>query len=216
MQKVSSLARPYYHLHNAGVDKRIIFNSKEDYDRFEAYLYLLNAIESPRVANFFSGNRQAEIFESARGERLVAIGAYSFVPKNFHILATPLVGGGIAKFMQKVQTAYTMYFNMKYQRKGCLFQSSYRFEIAESDEHLKHIYAAIHLNPAMLFNEEWQTANEGELFTLARNALKYRYSSINEYVTKKPVITSPTGFPNYFARAKDANIHVKWWLEFKK
>lgn len=205
----------YYRLHNSGVDKRIIFNSKEDYDRFEAYLYLLNAVESQRAANFFTGNRASEIFTSARGEKLVAIGAYSFVPKNFYILATPLVDGGIAKFMQKLQTAYTMFFNLKYQREGGLFQSSYKSEIAESDAHLKYLFASVHLNPAVLFDENWETADDAQLSSLARRAADYRYSSMSEYMTEKYVITSPDVFPKYISRASEIYAQVKWWTALK-
>src|SRR3954468_12826823 len=102
MRKTKFKKEGHYHVFNRGVDNRNIFISQEDYDRFEAYLYLLNDAESPRVANFFVGNRKETIFESARAEQLVAIGAYSFLPTHFHLIVSPLSEGGLPKFMQKL------------------------------------------------------------------------------------------------------------------
>lgn len=211
MESNASRDKKFYHLRNEGIERRIIFSSKEDFDRFEAYLYLLNAVESQRAANFFVGGREREIFTSARGENLIAIGAYSFLPQEFHILATPLVDNGIGKFMQKLQTAYTMYFNKKYQRSGRLFHSAYRSDMLDSDEHLRRVYGFIHLNPARLFNSLWEDADASEIMLLARRALEYRYSSAGEYQNGKHIITDATHFPQYIRRAKDAHAIYQMW-----
>lgn len=206
----------YYHIHNSGADRRKIFSSQGDFDRFEAYLYLLNAIESQRAANFFAGDRQDEIFTSARGEKLVAIGAYSLVPQQFHILARPLVENGIGKFMQKLQTAYTMFFNKKYFHDGRLFHSAYRAEEIATDERLRRSFTYIHLSPASIFDERWDDAGGSELALLITRALQYRYSSAGEYASSKFVITSPVEFPQHMRRMKDAQAHFASWVKYKK
>ncbi|HWO06956.1 MAG TPA: hypothetical protein VNM40_00015 [Candidatus Paceibacterota bacterium] len=205
----------YYRLFNEGFERRIIFSSQEDYDRFEAYLYLLNSVESPRVSNIFAGNRTEEIFTTARGERLVAIGAYSFLAREFHILATPLVEGGISKFMQKVQTAYTMYFNKKYVRSGSLFQTAYKSEPVAGDERVTYSFADIHLQPAMLFNEEWRDASDYELHSLAAKALQYRYSGAGEYVSRTFAIIDPGAFPKLLLRSRTPDFYVRHWKKGK-
>lgn len=213
MDTSSTRDSKFYHLRNEGIERRIIFSSKEDFDRFEAYLYLLNAVESQRAANFFVGGREREIFTSARGENLIAIGAYSFLPQEFHILATPLVENGIGKFMQKLQTAYTMYFNKKYQRSGRLFHSAYRAEDLDSDEKLKRAFAFVHLNPARLFDDRWDDAAGADLMLHARRAIEYRYSSAGEYQSGKYVITNPSSYPQYIRRARDANANYQLWVK---
>lgn len=207
--------REYYYLHNEGSDKRVILSSQEDFDRFEAYLYLLNAIESPRAANLFVGGRQKEIFTTARGEKLVAIGVFALVPHGFHILATPLVDGGIGKFMQKVQTAYTMYFNAKYGRTGRLFHSAYRAEELDTEEKLKRMYAYIHLHPASIFDARWEDAQGTELARFAVRAMEYRYSSAGEYAREHFVITDPKEFPAFMRRTKDVQAHYALWMKYK-
>lgn len=205
----------YFFLHNSGVEKRTIFSSKEDFDRFEAYLYLLNAVESPRAANFFSGGREAGIFESARGENLVSIGAYSFVPQRFMLLVTPRVEGGVGKFMQKLQTAYTMYFNKKYAHQGRLFQSAYRSLQLDNDVALRYAHTYTHLAPATIFNSSWEDSSGTELAALVTRALQYRYSSAGEYQASKFVITSPDFFPAYIKRMRDAQSHFSAWMKLR-
>jgi putative transposase len=205
----------YFLISNVGSEGRIIFSSKEDFDRFEAYLYLLNSVDSPRVANLFAGGREREIFTTARGEKLIAIGAYCFTPKEFHLLVTPVADGGISKFMQKLQTAYTMFFNHKYQRTGRLFHSAYRSRQAETEDELQFFFTSVHLNAIKLFNERWHELEKEELLSLAASAMNYRYSSIGEHRTNKSVITSRDTFPRNLFSIKNASAHVRLWSHGK-
>ena len=215
MIKRKFLRGKYYHLHNVGIEKKIIFVSKEDFDRFEAYLYLLNDTESPRAANFFSAGRKSSVFESARTQPLIAIAAYCLMPTRFDICATPLVEGGISKFMQKLQTAYTMYFNDKYPRVGNLFQGIFKSFHAASESDLKHVLARIHLSPLELFDTDWKEKNIFELEKMAPSVLDYRYSSVGEYKNNKHIITMPKKFPKFVSRAKDPNACIRYWVDYK-
>ncbi len=215
MRKTKFKKGGHYHLFNRGVDNRNVFVSKEDYDRFEAYLYLLNDTESQRAANFFVGKRNQTIFESARAEQLVAIGAFSLLPTSFHIIASPLQENGLPKFMQKLTTAYTMYFNDKYQRTGSLFEGTYKSHEATSENHLKYLLAITHLAPAGLFNKKWHDDSVFALEKLTGELQDYRYSSIGEYINNKHVITSPEYFPRYFGRAKSMDTYIRYWEDNK-
>lgn len=200
--------RKYLHVYNFGVERRVLFNAKEDYDRFEAYLYLLNAVESQRAANFFTRERRNDIFTSARGDRLVSIGAYSISSHEFRILLTPVADAGISKFMQKLQTAYTMYFNRKYPREGSLFQASYKFDVLKLHDELKHSFAFIHLSPIYVMHADAAVLPpRAKLITLAK---QYRYSSIGEYESDKHVITEPKDFPKYLRAGCDPMFLAAW------
>ena len=215
MRKTKFVKGGHYHLFNRGVDNRNVFVSKEDYDRFEAYLYLLNDTESARAANFFVGRRYETIFESARAEQLVAIGAFSLLPTHFHIIASPIAEGGLSKFMQKLTTAYTMYFNDKYQRTGSLFEGTYKARSSTSENHLKYLLAITHLAPAQLFNRKWHEDSVFELERISGELMDYRYSSIGEYMNGKNVITAPGYFPRYFGRAKSMDTYIRYWADNK-
>lgn len=216
MTRIPSRAHDYYHLYNRGVDNRTLFATRGDFDRFKAYLYLLNDEDAPRAANFFASDRKEGVYESARGQKLVAIGAYSLMPNHFHILASSLVENGIARFMQKVLTAYTMYFNERTLRSGSLFQGTYKRTRTETETDLKYLYAYIHLSPAKYFHDDWRAASMEEFNIHERKLMTYPYSSANEYLTSRFVIASPEYFPRYMTRTKDLQSHLKLWFKHKE
>jgi putative transposase len=215
MSETAFKAGSYIHLYNRGVDGRTVFNSQEDFDRFEAYLYLLNGTDSPRASNMFARESADAIFSAGKGDLLIGIAAYSILPKRFHILVAPVIEGGVSKFMQKLQTAYTMYFNDKYMRTGRLFESRYRSQCVESVDHLKQLFAYVHLSPGELFNTRWKESTESDVAKVAASALNYRYTSVNEYMQKKFRITTPDYFPRTFRQINSHSAHVKFWMQHR-
>ena len=127
----------YYHLYNRGVDKRVVFSRTPDYKRFLAYLYILNSTESVRPTDILEKNNFDRAMTQRRGEQLVSIGAYCLMPNHFHLYVTPRIDDGISRFMQKVSTAYTMYFNKKYERSGALFQGTFKAQHVHRDVHAR-------------------------------------------------------------------------------
>src|SRR3989344_5723193 len=165
-RKISLLQNNYYHVYNRGVDKRKIFNSNSDYHRFLALLYVSNSDEKIHISNQKNNIALADVLSLEKGKNIVAIGAYCLMPNHFHLLLTPLVEGGISKFMLKLQTGYSMYFNIKNEREGSLFQGTYKATHAQDDEYLKYLYAYIHLNPAKLKDKEWKIKGAHDLSRL--------------------------------------------------
>lgn len=68
-------------------------------------------------------------------------------------------------------TAYTMYFNKKYERTGSLFQGTFKAEHLDRDEYLKYIFTYIHLNPIKLIDPKWRE-NGIKNSTIAKNLKK--------------------------------------------
>ena len=146
----------YYHIYNRGVDKRVIFLDTADHQYFLALLYLSNSRKSFIVSNIAKTHPREEFFDVDREDHLVAIGAYCLMPNHFHILIKENVEGGTSLFMQKLSTAYTMYFNAKYERTGALFQGTFKAKHIDNDRYLKYLYAYIHLNPAKMVDDGWK------------------------------------------------------------
>ncbi len=211
-RKDSFVEGEYYHLYNRGVDKRIIFPSPRDYQRFLMLLYLANSTEDTRIGNVLRSIKYNDIFKLDRAGSLVAIGAFCLMPNHFHILATPLTDGGISKFMLKLQTGYSMYFNTKNERNGALFQGPFRSIHADSDQYLKYLYSYIHLNPAKLMDAKWKE-HVGPKDALMRFVESYPYSSYVAYVNDSHAITEPTKFPEYFSSREEVESHIRDWLQ---
>lgn len=201
----------YYHLYNRGVDKRTVFASAADYKRFLMLLYLANSNEDVRIANVLKSHTYDEVFARERSEPLVSIGAFCLMPNHFHLLISPQVEGGVSRFMLKLQTGYSMYFNTKYERNGSLFQGPFRSIRADDDRYLQYLFAYIHLNPAKLKDRDWKdhlSTHKGLLSYVE----SYPYSSYGAYLADRHTITDPHAFPTAFSSMESVRAHIIDWM----
>jgi len=143
----------YYHIYNRGVDKRIIFNSKRDLDRFLLSMEEFNSVEpiGSIFENRFNIKNKKQSFggETPKHEksgRLVEILAFCLNPNHYHLILTPLVDGGISEFMKRLNGGYTNHFNQKYKRSGVLFQGVFKSVLITSDSQLRFLSVYINLN----------------------------------------------------------------------
>ena len=156
----------WYHCYTRGVEKRRVFENSRDYERFLEGLYLSNSVEQTPRGNF-QHLSHGEILQLPRVGALVAVGAYCLMPNHFHILLKELRPNGITKFMQRLGTSYTMYFNVKNERVGGLFVTPFRSKHIADDRYYQRVAQYIHLNPA-------------DVVGFTRIA-EYRYSSLLDY-----------------------------------
>ncbi len=203
----------FYHLFSRGVDKRIIFVDNEDIKRFIRLLYLCNSSVSINYRNF----KDKKISEIDTGEKLVAIGAYCLINNHFHILVREIHEKGISKFMSKLLTAYSSYFNKKYDRVGTLFSNHFSAIHVESDEQLKYLYSYIHLNPAKNIDKNWREKNEDKM-PLMNYINTFPHSSYLDYINKRDgdlgLILTPSEFPLYFKNPEEFQAQIWEWLNF--
>ncbi|MDO8589712.1 MAG: transposase [bacterium] len=205
----------FYHIYNRGTEKRKIFLSKHDYERFIALLYLCNSTISVRID--MRRKSLDETLDTDRDKNLVDIGSYCLMPNHFHILLKERVENGISLFMQKLTTAYTMYFNKKYERNGSLFQGTFKAEHADKDSYLKYLFAYIHLNPVKLIEPEWKKVGIKNRTNAKQFLRNYPYSSYFEYTgidRKWKTILTPKAFPDYFDTTDGFQKMIDYWLEF--
>ncbi|MBI5140415.1 MAG: transposase [Candidatus Vogelbacteria bacterium] len=80
-------------------------------------------------------------------EQLINIVAFYLMPNHFHLLLHERTEGGISKFMHRLSTAYTMFFNQKTGRTGALFEGRFKSKLIDSDAYLLKVIDYIHLNP---------------------------------------------------------------------
>lgn len=136
----------YYHIFNRGVDKRSIFEDKNDIYYFFNRLTDLNidAVNSRLTTKRFK--KQGEAIIEPNHAKLVSIIAYCLLPNHFHLVLKQESKDGISKFMQKLGTSYTMYFNAKYKRSGSLFQGKFKANLIGGDFGLPVLSVYINLN----------------------------------------------------------------------
>jgi len=162
---------------NRGVEKRIIFSDEYDYQRFLILMFLTNDVAAVDTKNTFRNAALPEILNQERNP-IVKIQAFSLLPNHYHLLLSPVVEGGVALFMQKLATGYTMYFNTKHDRAGALFQGKYKIKHAAEDLYLKYLFEYIHLN---IVRERFDVSTALNAEQLLTEAEDYLWSSLSVY-----------------------------------
>ena len=127
-----------YHAYNRGTEGRRIFLNNNDYFRFIRYLYEFNdhdnVVDMKRRFLRKSGLKNTSdprIIKRTR-EPLVDILEFTLMPNHYHLMLKQIADKGISRFMQRLGTGYTNYFNTKFKRKGVLFQGKYKAKLVDT------------------------------------------------------------------------------------
>jgi putative transposase len=215
MQRIIEFSEgEYYHIYNRGVDKRNIFLDSGDHDRFVKLLYLSNGTK-PFV---FRDVQDKDLKDIERNDLLVAVGAYCLMPNHFHLLVKEIHEGGITQFMEKLGTAYSMYFNKRSKRTGFLFESNFKAQHVDNDEYLKYLFAYIHLNPVKLIEPSWKDFGIRDIGKAKKYLEDYQYSSYADHLgikRKEDLILSRKEFPEYFEKTHEFKSFIDDWLKYK-
>lgn len=204
-----------YHIYNRGVEKRKIFLNQRDYLRFIHGMHEFNN-ENPATNTLYFLNKSYIEVQPRYKDPLVEILAFVLMPNHFHILLKQKKDGGIPKFMQKLGTGYTMYFNKKNERVGCLFQGRFKSVLISHESQHIHIASYIHLNPLKLFSYRGSTSIgiEEKMEFLEG----YRWSSYLDYIGKKnfPELTSRSLYLGLFDEEGGCKNEIKRLLGTKQ
>ena len=206
----------YYHIYNRGVDKRIIFQTGSDFERFYESMFLFNdnnfrwqeSIGPERDTNLATSNRS----HSDR-DCLVSIASFILMPNHYHFLLRPLHENGIARFMHKLNMGYTNYFNKKYDRSGSLLEGPYKAVHIEHAAYFEHILRYIHLNALDVSHPAWRDG-EIEDWMLAKEKLdRYPYSSHHVYDGREQryEVVNRDEVMQFFSGIEDYRNYLKAW-----
>ena len=216
IRKVSFVPGEYYHIYNRGNSKQRIFHDTEDQYHFTGLLFACNQKENFKIDNLQKGK---SLYEIEKKSNLVSIGAHVLMPNHFHLLLTESHDGHISKFMQKLSTAYVMYYNKKYKRTGGLFVGKFKSKHISTDGQLKYLFSYIHLNPIKLIDKNWKENGIKDKKKTLNYLKKYIHSSFLDYfgvqrVQNKIIHLEP--FPKYFPNKKSFMREIVEWLSYRE
>jgi len=75
------------------------------------------------------------------------IQAYCLMRNHFHLLLESGDEAGLSELMRRLLTAYTVYYNRRYERHGHLFQGRFKSLVVDKSQYLLTLSRYIHLNP---------------------------------------------------------------------
>ncbi|KKP56342.1 MAG: Transposase [Parcubacteria group bacterium GW2011_GWC1_34_10] len=205
-RKVSFAPGEYFHIYNRGTEKIKIFNNTNDYQRFLESLYLFNSTKRIVLRSISKKKR----FNYDREDTLVDIGAYCLMPNHFHLLIRTKDEFSVSNFMKKLLTAYSMYFNKKYNRSGVLFQGPFKAQHVTRDEYLKY--------PIKLVDKDWKEKGIQDFEQSRKFLNSYKNSSYVDYIGDNRLessILNKIAFPEYFKFSNDFDQFINFWISFK-
>lgn len=210
-RKTAFIEGEHYHVYSRGVEKRKIFLVKKDYDRFTALLYIMNQNTSFKMENFLQNkhNNLYNIFEEKREKNLVSILGYCLMPNHIHLILYEHTDGGVSKFMSKLLTAYSMYFNKKYERSGPLFTHPFRSEHISNESQYLYIFSYVHLNPLSTFENNWKENGVKDKKNAEKFLENYKYSSYPDFIDKGRSVSAILDFHNIPKHIKELELDLK-------
>lgn len=127
IRKIELIDNEFYHVYNRGIRKENIFLNVKDYERF-----LLKIDEYKRKFN-------------------IKICAWALLPNHFHMIVKAQVRtypNAITSFFLKLQQSHAMYFKIKYQKIGSVFQGRFNAKQVYDEEYLIQLLHYIHRQPS--------------------------------------------------------------------
>jgi putative transposase len=200
----------FYHIYNRGNSKQRIFKDTHDYDHFIKLLFLSNS------KNNFVFRNIKNPYSIDRGSSLVEVGAYTTMPNHFHLLLKERGENGITRYLHKLSTSYSKYYNARHRRTGKLFEGEFKAEHITDDKYLKYLFSYIHLNPLKLIEPKWRETKIDQKKGL-RFLRNYEYSSYRDFTGEKRnegLILNLETFPSYFPNSGSFEGEILEWINF--
>lgn len=213
-RKTAFVEGEFYHIYNRGVDKRNIFLHQDDFDRFLCSMVEFNAVDP--IGSIYENSFRRLGSESSKssdaedsGGSLVDFVAYCLNPNHYHFLVRQNAEKGIEKFMQRIGTGYTKFFNNKYERSGSLFQGVFKSIHVDSNKYLLHLSAYVNLN-----NRGHQLGSEASKLMPAISSWgEYTDEYIEGICVKEPILSQ---FENLDAYEKFATSSLQSIIQRKE
>lgn len=142
-----------YHLFNRGVERRPLFLTSRDHERFVSLLEYYRFHDNSKSYSHYLALSLEEraSFRKILDKKPIAVDilAYCLMPNHFHILVRQNQKDGIHHFLSNIANGYAKYFNTKRHRVGPLYQGSFKAVYVETDDQLMHLSRYIHINPVV-------------------------------------------------------------------
>lgn len=182
MRKTVFADGEFYHLYNRGVDKRDVFLDKWDIERFFTSMKEFNALDP--IGSIYENSFRKE---KSSAKKLVDFIAYCVNPNHYHFILRQVTEKGIEKFLHRLGTGYTKYFNNKYKRNGVLFQGRFKSVHVDTNEYLLHLSSYVNLNNRVhkivskLSKSSWEEYLNGREGLCTKNLILKQFKEPPEY-----------------------------------
>lgn len=185
-RKISLQKSGVYHVFTRSIAGFRIFNSDKDYERMRQVMIFYSIEKPPCKFSLFASSSKNDLDKLILQDKLVCLIAYCFMPTHIHLLIEQVKDGGISRYVNLILKSYSKYFNVKYKRKGPLWEGRFKNVFVENDEQFLHLTRYIHLNPtsSLLVHapQDWEFSSYRE-YIKENNIDKQKICDFSKYLT---------------------------------
>lgn len=162
MKKGKFISGGIFHVFNKSIANYGIFKDIKNADRFRKTLdYYNNRAVTKSLSRIIRDKEyQYQNLLYQKEQSIIKFLCYCIMPDHYHLLVKILKENIFSKYVNDIENSFTRYFNIKFNRKGPLWQSGFKAVRIKNNEQLLHISRYIHLNPTtsnlVEKPEEWQ------------------------------------------------------------
>ena len=177
----------FYHILNRSIYPNKLFLEESNYakaiDTLNYYRFSKVPFSFSRLKQLHPAQQSSILAELRKNPQLVAVIGFCLMPNHVHLLLKQKMDFGISRFIANFQNSYTRYINIKNERKGYVFEGTFKAVSVVSDAQLIHTYRYIILNPY-----------SSGIVKKIDNIEKYPYSSLIEYANPEKYNVSDTAY----------------------
>jgi len=145
-----------YHIYNRSINRMPIFTTKTDKKHalflWQYYQFADTPMSYSKLWRLSREARQQWFDKLDKGgKRRVDTLSFCIMPNHYHLLVLQKRENGISEFIHDFQVSQSLYFNLRKERQGPLFESVFKAVRMETEEQLLHVSRYIHLNPYSSF-----------------------------------------------------------------
>jgi putative transposase len=161
----------YYHIFNRSIAKYGIFNDPNNCQRFIKTLDYYNEVFiTERLSYVLRKNKY--VYSNLllpKTESIVKYLSYKIMPNHYHLLIKILKNYKLSKYVNDFENSFSRYFNIKFNRKGPIWESSFKAVKINTNEQLLHVSRYMHLNAVtsglVKKPEDWKFSSYKDLIT---------------------------------------------------
>ncbi|OGK24916.1 hypothetical protein A3F58_04160 [Candidatus Roizmanbacteria bacterium RIFCSPHIGHO2_12_FULL_37_9b] len=139
----------FWHLCNKSIANFGIFKDPINSQRFVEILDYYNNINS-KIRYSYAIRKKIYKYQNIlipKNESIVKILSFCIMPDHYHLVIKILVDNILSKYINDIENSFTHFFNRKFDRKGPLWQTSFRSVLVKTNEQLLHVTRYVNINP---------------------------------------------------------------------
>lgn len=199
-----------YHIFNKTIAGFKIFQNIPNGERF---IKALNHYNKDSVTQSLSAYLNNPLLKESKMSNLLIPGknplikflSYCIMPDHYHLVIKVLADNVFSKYISDVENSFTRFFNIKFKRKGPMWQHSVKSVRVKSDSQLLHLTRYVNINSTtsgLVENPaDWHLSSYRDIIDEDKNILKDYLPEIS--------ISSPKGYKQFAENHKDYQRKLK-------